>query len=209
MTYIVTVSSTNGCTGSASYTVVNGCNIPTGLTNANIARVSATVTWVQAPCYYGYTLRISKHNLNIWTSYVITPNTHYTFSGLTTNTSYDWEIQTDCNASGSQNSGFSAPQTFTTLAREDGGLSAASATTFNIYPNPATDQIVITFNSEKEEGYNLRLVDMIGRTVINEDHTAVAGDNQYQMNLSELARGVYVVVLQNSNGSLQKKIVVQ
>jgi hypothetical protein len=208
MTYIVTVSSTNGCTGSASHTVVNGCNIPIGLNSTNVARFSANANWIQAPCYYGYTVRISKHNMNVWNNYVITPNAHYTFSGLTPNTAYDWEIQTNCNASGTVNSGFSPSQTFTTLARLEDGV-VANNNSFNVYPNPASDQATIVFSSDKEEAYSIRLIDITGRIVIDEKQTSVIGENQYQMNLSELAKGIYMVILQNNDGTLQKKIVVQ
>jgi len=209
-TYAVTVTSTNGCTGTSSLVVTSGCNLPTFpvTPTTNIAATGGMANWIEPSCYYNYTLRVSVHNANAWVYHTLSPNTHFMMSGLTHNTTYDWQIQTNCNASGTANSGYSATQTFTTLARlADGETDGTS--TFNVYPNPASDMATITFNSDKEENYNLRLIDMTGRVVMNEDHTAVIGDNQYQMNLSELSKGIYMVVLQTSNGTLQKKIVVQ
>jgi hypothetical protein len=45
--------------------------------------------------------------------------------------------------------------------------------------------------------------------VVNETHTSVIGDNQFQLNVSDLAKGVYMIILQSNDGTLQKKIVVQ
>jgi hypothetical protein len=164
--------------------------------------------WIAPTCYYGYTIRISKHNANAWTNYTITPNTHYTFSALLRNTAYDWQIQTNCNASATINSGFSSSQTFTTLARLENG-ETANYNSFNVYPNPASNQATIVFSSDKEESYNIRLIDITGRIVIYKGFTSVIGDNQYELNLSTLPKGLYVIVLQNADAVFQNKIIVQ
>ncbi len=80
---------------------------------------------------------------------------------------------------------------------------------FSIYPNPATNQATILFNSSSEEKYSLTMVDVTGRTILNTTNTSVIGDNQFQINLIGIARGIYMVVLQNGDGTMQKKIVVE
>ena len=80
---------------------------------------------------------------------------------------------------------------------------------FNVYPNPASDQVTLSFSSDKEDVYNIRLLDIAGRVVINETQTSLIGDNQYQMNLYDIAEGVYMVVIHYSNGTMQKKLVIQ
>jgi hypothetical protein len=87
--------------------------------------------------------------------------------------------------------------------------STSNSGTFNIYPNPASTEVAIIFSSDREENYSIRIVDVTGRVVINQNEASVIGDNQYQLNLSSLAKGVYMVILQNKDAVLQSKIVVQ
>jgi len=210
-TYSVTVSSSNGCTGSSSIVVSSACNTPliAATPTTNIAATSAMANWILPTCYYGFTIRISKHNLNNWTSYNLSTNSHYSFSQLTKNTSYDWQIRTNCNASLSNVSSWSAIQTFTTAARLEDGETESFGTSFNTFPNPATDQLNIVFNSDNEEGYVIRLMDITGRIITSANGNSVVGENQYQMNLSQVSKGVYMVVLQNGTGLIQNKIIVQ
>jgi len=208
-TYTVTVLSTNGCTGTTSLIATSSCSLPSSLATSNISSTGGMANWMEPTCYYGFTLRISKHNQNIWTNHTITPNTHYTFSGLTHNTQYDWQIQTNCNASGTINSGFSASQTFTTLARLEEGETDNTDYAFNIYPNPTNDHVTIAFTVGIEEAYTIRLMDVTGRCVLQYALTSTIGENQFQLNLSTVAKGIYMVILQNKDAVLQSKIVVQ
>jgi len=208
-TYSITVTSANGCTGTSSYTLSATCTLPTQLATTSITATTAYASWTQPACVYGYIIRISKHNANSWTNYTITPNTHYTFSALSRNTSYDWQIQSNCNASGSINSGFSPSKTFATLPRLADGESDNNSYAFNVYPNPANDHAIIAFTAGSEDNFSIRLIDVTGRIIQSENYTSVIGENQYQMNLSQVAKGVYTVILQNKDAVLQSKIVVQ
>jgi hypothetical protein len=209
-TYSVTVTNTNGCMGTASITISNTCTTPMGLSTTNIATTTSKINWVQPSCVYGYSIRRSLHNANNWTTFVISANTHYTFSGLIHNTTYDWQIRTNCNATQTSISNWSTTQTFTTLARlEDGDGITNPAQHFNVYPNPANDEVTVVFSSDMEENYNIRLIDITGRIVLNQNNTSVVGENQYQMNLSEIAKGIYMVILQKGDAIMQTKIVVQ
>ena len=207
-TYSVTVTSSNGCTGTASIVVSSGCVTPTNLATSNITATTAYISWVQPNCYYGYSIRISKHNANVWTTYVINPNTHYTFSGLSRNTAYDWQIRTNCNAAQTSTSPWSAIQQFSTPLRLEGETDR-SLTDFNAYPNPASDHLTVDFSSETIESYSIRMMDMLGQVMISTENTALVGNNQCQMNLQGIARGIYILSLQKGEATMIKKIVVQ
>jgi len=161
-TYTVTATNAAGCTSTASKVVTNNCALPTGLSTTSITGHGAKATWVQSQCAVNYTIQISVHGLNNWTQYVAT-GANYTFSGLSLSTTYDWQIQTNCNTAGTINSGFSAIVTFTTLssrmADEETGVQ------FNVYPNPADAMVTIAFSSMEEGAYSIKLVDMLGRVV--------------------------------------------
>ena len=206
-TFTVTATNGSGCTTTASKVVTNNCALPTSLATTNITGTSAKATWVQSQCAVNYTIQISVHGLNTWTSYTVSGN-NYTFTGLSLSTSYDWRIQTNCNSAGTINSGYSAIMTFTTLAQrmaEDGNAGVQ----FNVYPNPADALVNIAFSSLDEGAYSIKLVDMLGRVVKSDIINAGPGENTYVMNLDGIAKAVYTVVLQKGDNISKAKLVVQ
>jgi len=211
-TYSVTVTNSNGCSGSASATVpTSSCVPPGGLLTSNVAGTTAMANWAPPACYVSYSIRISKHNQNLWTTYNISPNTHYTFSALSLNTSYDWQILTYCNASHTNISAWSPIQIFTTLSHKIDGDNTSSelANGLQVYPNPTDGMLNVLFNADKEENYSLKLMDVTGRMVMNENYSSVEGENHLELNLASLAKGIYFIQLQNGEAVLQSKIVVQ
>ena len=80
---------------------------------------------------------------------------------------------------------------------------------FNVYPNPTNDHVTIAFIASNEETDNVRLMDVTGRIILSKDYTSVIGENQYLMDLSTVAKGIYLVILQNGSTLLQSKIIVQ
>jgi len=206
-TYTVTVTNSSGCTGTATITIpIVGCNTPSSISTLNVTGTSARANWVQPACYYNYSIRISLHNANTWTTYTFAPNTHYTFSGLTRSTAYDWQIRTNCNSSQTVFSDWSSTYTFTTLANRTEEEQTNSISAFNLYPNPANESVTIAFSSENESSYILELTDMMGKTVKNEVTNAGIGENTYVMNLTGIAKGIYFVRISNDKINLVKKI---
>lgn len=207
-TYTVTATNGAGCTTTASKVVTNNCALPTSLNTTNILGTSAKATWVQSQCRYNYTIQISVHGLNSWAQYTVSPSTSYTFTGLSLSTSYDWQIQTNCNTSGTINSGWSAIQTFTTAAQRMAN-GEDNSTSFNIYPNPASEMLTLTFSSMDEGSYSVKMIDMMGRVVNSEFSTATIGENSFMMNLDGIAKGIYMVVMQKGDIICKAKLVVE
>ncbi len=85
----------------------------------------------------------------------------------------------------------------------DGVMSAPaiSAGEFAVYPNPANS--VVNVASSKNVISNVSLVDVNGRTVKN---ASVDGNNA-QINISDLASGVYMMTISSDKGSVTKKVV--
>ena len=208
--YCVTVTNTNGCSGSNCVLLSSDCVAPSPAPqpHINVTSTSAYVQWVQPGCVNGYNLLIRKVGTIPFTTYVIAPNSHYTFSGLSHNTCYEWKIQTRCDAAGTTVSAFTALDQFCTLARLSNEPDNA-ATEFKVYPNPAQDHVTLAFSSNDEGKFNVRLMDMTGRTILNEDHNAVMGDNQFEFNLTTIAKGAYILILQKGDQTQQAKIIVQ
>ncbi len=83
-----------------------------------------------------------------------------------------------------------------------------AATGLNIYPNPATEVATIVFNGTEGADFNLNLVDVAGRVVMSERGTAVDGQNQRNVVVSEMASGVYFLTIQMNGTSEQIRVMV-
>jgi hypothetical protein len=94
--------------------------------------------------------------------------------------------------------------------REEGSiLPENSNTTLFVYPNPASDRITVLFSANAEESYNLRFFDILGQLIQSQTGSTSIGDNQLEVNLSTIAKGVYIVDLQHGTTSGKLRIVVQ
>ena len=195
-----------GCTCVASHSVTSNCALPTSLTTTNITQNNATAGWIQSQCAVNYSLRISIHNMNNWTTFLVSGSS-YTFTGLVHLYSYDWQIMTDCTSNNNVNSGWSSIQTFTTLVPRL--AEQPNVIPFNIYPNPATDEVTISFPSMDEGLYNIKLIDMLGRELKSDADKATNGDNYHILNLNGIAKGVYTIILQKGDNISKSKLVVE
>ena len=108
-------------------------------------------------------------------------------------TTYEYEMQTICTADGKSKSSFTAIQTFTTSASRMEDM--ASAISVNVYPNPASDKLMV--NIENATGAVVLLVqNTIGQIVLQK--TVSSGVNE--LPVSSLPAGIYFLHV-TSNGS--------
>ena len=82
---------------------------------------------------------------------------------------------------------------------------------FNVYPNPANNKSVISFNMDGKHKVDLKLYDLTGReilTLLNEN--LAAGDYQFSISeKTELLSGIYFVKLNIDQKQLTKKIIIK
>jgi hypothetical protein len=88
-------------------------------------------------------------------------------------------------------------------------LSDSNSNSFNIFPNPARNEATVIFSTDKEENYLLLMTDVTGRIILSQNKISVAGENQYQLDLTEVEKGIYIISLQNEEGIMQKRLVVE
>jgi hypothetical protein len=91
------------------------------------------------------------------------------------------------------------------LAEEE----AANISTLTVYPNPAHTQATIAFRAVEEGSYNITMTDVTGRTVRNITTTAQAGVHQMDVNLEDLAKGMYMIQLRSGSGMEIQKLIVE
>ncbi|MBL0070779.1 MAG: T9SS type A sorting domain-containing protein [Bacteroidetes bacterium] len=78
-----------------------------------------------------------------------------------------------------------------------------------IYPNPASEATSITFKSEIADNYDVQVLDLNGRVLINEKINAGEGYNIYEINTSHLAKGIYMIHLRGASRNEVKRLAVQ
>ncbi len=97
--------------------------------------------------------------------------------------------------------------------RSSDNLSADVATPifndFTVYPNPAHGEVNVSFNSLKNETINVRIFDMVGKTILTNQVGVDQGDNKFSFDLATLTKGIYFVELNNSTERLVKKLIVE
>jgi hypothetical protein len=71
-----------------------------------------------------------------------------------------------------------------------------------LYPNPFTENLNISFNANNNEKIEIRLYDITGKLILNENYSISTGNNSINLNTINLSGGVYVINIQNS-GVLQ------
>lgn len=64
-----------------------------------------------------------------------------------------------------------------------------------VYPNPTSGKILVTFNSETETKYLIRITDLIGNIISNEVFTSETGMNTREFDITGVTKGVYMVTL--------------
>jgi hypothetical protein len=73
-----------------------------------------------------------------------------------------------------------------------------------IYPNPAKDILTIKLNNPDAENLMIEVRDMMGRTIFTKSIKVSIGENETEINVSNLAQGTYILNITDSH-QLQSK----
>ena len=153
-------------------------------------------------------------------------NNTFVFNNTTaTSTSWLWTFG-DGNSSASQNPTYTyaANGTYTVTLHATNGVCSDSITetvtvtttginsysntnALSVFPNPATDNLQISFNTtESGKEWTIKLNTVLAETLITKKITTVSGSNQLSLNLSELANGIYFLELQTNEEKIVRRI---
>ncbi|MBV6644511.1 MAG: heparin lyase I family protein [Cyclobacteriaceae bacterium] len=75
---------------------------------------------------------------------------------------------------------------------------------FILYPNPVVDQLTIKFTSDKMQSAQYRLLDMMGRQVLQISESVGKGAISKQLDVSKLQKGMYILSVK-LNGEMQTR----
>lgn len=76
-----------------------------------------------------------------------------------------------------------------------------------VAPNPFTDELRVQFSLEERKSLNIEIFNMLGQRLLLEKVEALSGNNQYQLDTSELPNGAYLVSLTSEEGIVSIKVV--
>lgn len=70
---------------------------------------------------------------------------------------------------------------------------------FNLFPNPANNNLTVSMKSRGK--YHLRIIDLLGKIIFKDTFL----NNEYNLNIHDLTKGVYYIQLKSENGSSETK----
>lgn len=79
----------------------------------------------------------------------------------------------------------------------------------SVYPNPATSQFTISFETTNNSPYTIRILDITGREVLYRNRMANTGRNNEIFDVADLPRGIYLAEINLINDKQFVKVVVK
>jgi hypothetical protein len=88
------------------------------------------------------------------------------------------------------------------LAQLDNTTTPDASMTISAYPNPMEDYTIVNFDGlENDADFNFQIMDAAGRLIRNQNIRITLSNPTYLFNASELARGIYQIVISNEQDS--------
>lgn len=89
------------------------------------------------------------------------------------------------------------------------GLSNKVISGMKMYPNPATDNVNVSFSSEESANAVLSVMNLMGQTVYTENVSIHEGYNLVNLSVNQFTSGVYMVNITTSKGISTQKLIVK
>jgi len=208
-------------TGTVSVTASNSCGTsPTrtisvkGSPNTPSVITANPVVWCNNDAGIVFSSSLSGVSGLYTLNWSVTPLSAATYVSGQGTSSYtvDWGVGnatvslTASNACGNATRNYAA----TTSCRESGEIAATDNTSrIKLYPNPAAEQVTVSYLAEETEEVSILMKDVSGRLIYSTIMKSQAGENTMQMEVSKLAKGVYMVEVKSNTAQDQIRLVVQ
>ncbi|MGB0431689.1 MAG: T9SS type A sorting domain-containing protein [Bacteroidia bacterium] len=86
----------------------------------------------------------------------------------------------------------------------------ANVATATVFPNPAADNVTLSFALENNDNINIQVVDLTGKVVVelgSADYTN--GINQVNINTTSLKAGVYFINMTSANSNYTQRLIIE
>lgn len=81
--------------------------------------------------------------------------------------------------------------------------------TFSVYPNPASNSAIVSFNANSPSLGSIEVVDQISRPVLSRQVNIHKGSNIYSLDLAGYAPGVYYLYFKNQDEIITQKLIIK
>lgn len=78
---------------------------------------------------------------------------------------------------------------------------------FQIIPNPVTDQSIVTFTAAADDDYETTITNGVGEVISHEKIRATVGENEIALGTQNLTNGIYFYTIKNGENSMTKKFI--
>ncbi|MFH1005110.1 MAG: thiol protease/hemagglutinin PrtT [Bacteroidota bacterium] len=84
------------------------------------------------------------------------------------------------------------------------------SSTLNVYPNPTENQLNISFNSNSMQNIEIDLTSLVGQTIFSDVNNKFSGSEYSKtIDLSSVAKGIYILRIITENGIANRKVIVE
>ncbi|HMR47015.1 MAG TPA: T9SS type A sorting domain-containing protein [Bacteroidia bacterium] len=202
----VCVSATNACGTSATR-----CVSIKGAPNTPASITATPGTW--CPNTAGVEFNASIANVTgaytlSWT-YPETSANYVSGGGNSSSLTLDWTTGNGAVMLTASNACGSGTKVFNVVLDNcrEAGIDAAQQ--LEVYPNPANDLVNISYQSDDKELIKMSLMDYSGKLIYIQNIQSGSGMNNYSLDVSKFAPGVYMLNIQSKNGNVQRKLIKQ
>jgi len=205
----------SGWSSIQNFTTADECQGVINFAVTSPTTTKATFTWDTTAAYSFARIKLRPDTTNaVWTTAggfgVFYPLVSKSKNGLTPGQTYRASSRTWCDPSGGayRSSGWTSPIFWTqpTSIRVEGGTAINN---LDVYPNPSRDIFNVSFTSEDAQDLKVRVLNLIGEELINENLQQFIGEYSKQINLGDNAKGIYFLEIVKSDGIINKKLIVQ
>jgi hypothetical protein len=88
------------------------------------------------------------------------------------------------------------------------GVGSNSSSEFNVYPNPASDLVNISFEGQNTD-YIISLMDIQGRVISSREIVNASGEQVVSFSTENVAKGSYIVTVTSNGATTTKNVVIK
>ena len=199
-----------------NFTTADNCPDVGNLAVTSGSTTQATFTWDASNGAYSFVrlqARVDTSGatwFNVGGAGVSYPTFTKNKNGLVPGETYRGQARTWCDPNGGA---YKSPAwtslffwTQPTSVRLEGG---SAINNLDIYPNPSRDIFNVSFTSETIQDLRVRIMNVIGEELINENLEQFIGEYTKQINLTDNAKGIYFLEIEMDDGMINKKLILQ
>ena len=129
--------------------------------------------------------------------------------GLQSGTDYRAQGRTFCDSNITSFRSWWTPLVFWTQPGSIRLNGSSNIKDLQVYPNPSRDKFNIVFRSDEVQKIEVRVLNILGKVVFQEDLFEFVGEYTKAVDLSDFEKAIYFLEIETVNGKINKKLVLQ